>query len=430
MTASLFRVMARHIWRRPLQSTLFVVGVMIGVAMMVAIDMANHSATRAFELSTDSVAGRATHQIVGGPNGVPEDVYLQLRREIGWQLAAPVVEDFVTVDAFEARPLRLFGVDPLAEPPFRNYITAEDQSALDQVAVGRFLVQPNTVLIGQGLAAQYGLAPEDTITVSYGDQRINLTVVAILRADDELTNRALSGLLVVDIATAQEVLAKTGRLSRIDLLVDEDDPAAVAALEAIRASLPPDVRVEVPALRREALSQITDSFQLNLTALSLLALVVGMFLIYNTVSFSVVQRRSVLGTLRSLGVTRRQIFALVIGEAALLSSLGALLGLVLGASLLVGAGPEPMTYRLPLQNRLVSGTFGELRHTHLHAGLDIRTEGTTRWPVTADYCQQPSPRPCCPAWSAVWPRCSPSTGLLAPRQAGVGINAHLRRHLA
>lgn len=324
MTLSLWRVMLRHISRRPIQSVLFIIGVMIGVAMMVAVDMANFSATRAFELSADSVAGRATHQIIGGPNGIDEAVYVQIKTDFGLREAAPIVEDFVVANALDERPLRLLGVDAFAEPPFRNYLTADDTDSLTEY--GRLLIEPNTILIGERLANTYDLNTNDNIRVRYGETEIDLTIVAILQSEDELTARALEGILVTDIATAQEVLGRVGVLSRIDLLIQDND----ALLDQIRDVVPSDATLEVPEARREALSEITAAFQLNLTALSLLALVVGMFLIYNTVTFSVVQRRAVLGTLRSLGVTRQQIFRLVVWEAALLSTVGAVLGLALG----------------------------------------------------------------------------------------------------
>ena len=76
--------------------------------------------------------------------------------------------------------------------------------------------------------------------------------------------------------------------------------------------LPPNAQLRQASLRNETLNQMTKAFELNLSALSLLALIVGMFLIYNTISFSIVQRRAVLGTLRCLGVTRREIFGLVL----------------------------------------------------------------------------------------------------------------------
>jgi putative ABC transport system permease protein len=57
-----------------------------------------------------------------------------------------------------------------------------------------------------------------------------------------------------------------------------------------------------------------DAFDVNLTALSLLALIFGMFLIYNSVTFSVVQRRDLLGRLRTIGVTRAEIVRLILGR--------------------------------------------------------------------------------------------------------------------
>src|SRR5512144_844973 len=85
---------------------------------------------------------------------------------------------------------------------------------------------------------------------------------------------------------------------------------------------------------------MTSAFRVNLTALSLLALLVGIFLIYNAMTFSVVQRRAVFGTLRSIGYTREQVFGMVLSEAALVGALGATLGLGLG--ILLGQGAVQM----------------------------------------------------------------------------------------
>ena len=136
---------------------------------------------------------------------------------------------------------------------------------------------------------------------------------------------------MVDVATAQEVLDRVGCLSRIDLMLAGDEAAA-----AIRALLPAGAALSPKSARSGALDQMTRAFRLNLPALSLLALVVGMFLIYNTMTFSVVQRRPLIGTLRALGVTRRQVFALVLGEAALVGVAGSAAGLGLGVLLARG----------------------------------------------------------------------------------------------
>ena len=104
----------------------------------------------------------------------------------------------------------------------------------------------------------------------------------------------------------------------------------------IRLILPEGVEVRPATTQAETLKTMTAAFRLNLTALSLLALVVGLFLIYNTVTFAVVQRRRVLGTFRALGVTRAEVFRLILGEALAVGVVGTALGLALGVAL--GAG--------------------------------------------------------------------------------------------
>lgn len=336
----LLRLAWRHSWRRPLQSIFLVVGVAIGVAMIVAIDLANGSANRAFALGTEQITGRATHQVVGGPDGVDAAVYARLRRDLAFRLSAPVVESYVSVPQLDAQPMRLLGIDPFAEPPFRSYLGGQsvDAAAVDGFGsyLTPFLVEPNTVLIGQSVAARYGLQPGQSLPVRIGARREMLEIVGLLVPSDELSRRALDGLLIVDISTAQELLDRVGRLDRIDLIVPAG-PAGDAKLDEIREILPAGARVVRPSARTGTVEEMTAAFRLNLTALSLLALVVGMFLIYNTVSFSVVQRRPVLGILRALGMTRRELFVMILTEAAFLGLVGTALGLGLGVVMGRGA---------------------------------------------------------------------------------------------
>ncbi|MCB0122909.1 MAG: ABC transporter permease, partial [Caldilineaceae bacterium] len=330
------RLAWRHARRRPLQSLFFVLGVAIGVAMIVAIDLANGSAERAFALGTETVTGKATHQILGGPSGLDEQIYGRLRRELGYRDSAPVVESYVTASELDAQPMRLLGIDPFAEAPFRSYLGIGPQATGTADYLPPLLVQPNTVLLSAVVAERYGLTVGDSIHIRVGTQSHTLTIVGLLQPSDDLSRRALDGLLITDIATAQELLDRVGRLDRIDLLIPPG-AAGTAALASIAAILPPSARIETTAARSGTVSEMTAAFSLNLTALSLLALVVGMFLIYNTVTFSVVQRRPVLGTLRALGMTRREIYGLILLEAGVLGALGTALGLGLGIFLGRGA---------------------------------------------------------------------------------------------
>lgn len=321
--------MIRHPW----QIGLCILGVALGVAVVVAIDLATASARRAFDLSAQSVTGRATHQIVGGPQGLDESLYRRLRVELGVRAAAPVVEGYVQALPLN-QTLQVLGVDVFAEAPFRPYLAGSDNGG--EVDLASLLAEPGTALLAETAARRAGLTPGDMLPLQVGPRATGVRLVGLLRPADETSRRALEGLLITDIATAQELLTMVGRLSRIDLILPADVEDPDRSAQAIRASLPPGAELAPAAARSNALEQMTRAFELNLTALSLLALIVGMFLIYNTMTFSVVQRRGLLGALRCVGVTRGQIAALVLLEAALISLVGSLLGLGLGA--LLGRG--------------------------------------------------------------------------------------------
>ena len=328
MRPVIIRLGWRYISRRPFQSILFVLGVALGVAVVIAIDIANGSASRAFALSSESIIGRATHQIVGGPNGFDSTWYASLRIDLGIKRSAPVVSEFVRVSGSD-RALRLLGVDPLVEAPFRPYLAGEAER-VDFVALNRLIAEPGAVVISHSLAQALKLALNDPLDISAGGRFTAARVVGVIQPDNPTSRQALDDLVITDIATAQEIVGLVGRIHRIDLILDADDD-----LGGIRQVLPPGVSL-VDVKRENALDQMTAAFEINLQALSLLALVVGLFLIYNTVTFSVVQRRHIIGILRSLGTTQAQIFALILGEAFTLGLIGTALGVGLG--LIFGRG--------------------------------------------------------------------------------------------
>ncbi|MDW8054012.1 MAG: FtsX-like permease family protein [Anaerolineae bacterium] len=326
---ALFVLGVRYLLRRPLQLALCVLGVALGVAMVIAIDLANASASRAFDLSTEAVAGRATHQIVGSGDGLDESVYRRLKVELGIAEAAPVVEGYATALEMDAQPIRVLGVDAFAEAPFRSYLGTGNIAA-QAIDLSAFLTRPDAVLISEDAARRYGLNVGSALTLRVGDRRQTMHVVGLLRPEDENSRLTLEGLAIVDISVAQELFDKVGLLSHIDLIADERTPEGRALLERVRSVLPPEAQIVKPQTRSQSVESLTDAFRLNLTALSLLALVVGMFLIYNTVTFSVVQRRPIIGTLRCLGVTRGEVFRQIVIETLLLGLVGSVLGIGLG----------------------------------------------------------------------------------------------------
>lgn len=302
-------------------------GIALGVAAVLGINLANESAREAFGLSVKAVSGRATHQLYGPPEGLPEEIYARLR--LAGVTAAPVVEGFLRLDAGESlqgdslpirgRTFRLLGLDLTAEAPFRAYTGAGSP-----VPVGELFSRPGAVLMSTSTAAELGLKPGQSFRVRMGTHGASLNLLATLDPGNELSRRALEGVLIADVATAQEVLGRVGRLTRIDLILPGGE---------LPLPLPPGCRLEAAGQRERALGAMSEAFHLNLTALSLLSLVVGMFLIYQTSSFTVVQRRFLWGRLRTLGVTRGEILRLVLTEAAWIGAAGTLLGLALGYEL-------------------------------------------------------------------------------------------------
>ena len=341
---TLFYVGWRYLLRHPWQSILMILGITLGVAVVIAVDLANTSASRAFDLSTQSVTGKATHHISGGPLGLDEAIYTRLRRQGPDIPSAPVIIEYVSSPQLGSRPLQLLGIDPFADAPFRDYLGNSPASGAQGYLAGAqtpalqangdlttFLTRPGAVLISSRLAERYGLAEGVTLTLEVAGQEHTAFIAGLLQPTDPLSQQALDGLILADIATTQELTGRLGRLDGIDLILS---PAASEKSRSqenvIRGFLPPSATLQPVSASRDTADQMTSAFRVNLTALSLLALVVGMFLIYNTITFSVVQRRPLFGTLRCLGVTRREIFALVLSEALIVGLMGAFLGIILG----------------------------------------------------------------------------------------------------
>ncbi len=326
MIAPLLIASRRFYLHHPLQLSLAILGVALGVAVFVGVDLANDSARRAFEQSEASIVGSATHQLIGVGTEIPNEIYRSLRLDHGPLIAAPVVETEVRLARAGERRFTLIGIDPLEELDFRNYsalsVDAESGSA-------RLIVEPNTVLIPASLSDELGIAPGSTLSISI-DRRAPVALTLVGRIGDQRYDPdGLNLPLVADIATVQDLRASE-TLTRIDLILTPDERARLESLNLPGIAL-------VPAPSRSAVfDELSGAFRINLTALSLLALLVGVFLIYATMSFAVLQRRSLFGTYRALGVRRRSLLLNVLCEAAAIGGIATVLGIALGYGLAQG----------------------------------------------------------------------------------------------
>jgi len=373
---SLFRTANRRFFRRhPGHLLLTVLGIALGVSIMTGIDLSIESTRKAFELSMNAIVGRTTHHILASVGSLDEHLYPQLRIEQGLRNIAPVVEGYVTSGD---ETLRVLGIDPFAEASVRGRF---QQSA--QPVLARLLGEADTVLLARATAERLGLRAWDRLPLNSTAGTHTVTVLGTIEGDGP-ADAALEGLMLADIATAQEILDRIGHIDRIDVILP-DDPSAEARL---RADLPVGAVLQSAEGRNTAAARMTEAFSTNLKALSTLALLVGMFMIYNAMTFNLLQRRPLLATLRVLGVTRGQVLGEILLEAGAFGAIGALIGVLL--ALLAAQG------LLHLVTRTINDVYFVLTVTHLFIAPAALAKGVLIGVAAALFASLP------PALEAAW----------------------------
>ncbi len=379
----LLKLSAWHYARQhPWQSWLSFLGIVLGVMMVVAIDLASSSADRAFALAVESVNGSITHQILGGDDGVPESVYTKLRTELGFRQSAPSITGTIRIAGKE---FTLIGQDAISELSLQRQRAGFESSGLlfDSALISD--TQNNYVVMSQSAAAEAGFEVGNILEAVTGANQVGvipntatLELLSTLASSDPI---ATEGILYTDISVAQNILQKNGYIDSIDLILNNEQ------VSAIQDWLPLGLSLVYVENRNDTLDQMTSAFHVNLLAMSLLSLLVAALLIYNTVTLSVLRREKTLGIFRAQGVSRSQIFQLILGEAALYGTLASVLGVILGYWLgtalleLVTAAIPDLNYRLNVTTFLVdplSLILGFL----LGLGITLASAAVPAWRAT------------------------------------------------
>lgn len=317
-----FRVMVRPILREKGRSLLVLFAVSLGVAVVLAIDLAGDAAAGSFHSSLQTLAGDNNLEVTAD-GGVPQSLVGDLAR-LPWPLrVTPRVEDHATVAA-TGETIPLIGLDLIAQansPNNTKFIPAQDSAILQDIN------SPDSIWVSRSLCDRIG----GTVTLLINDRRRAYTVRGFLPATDTGADIA-----VMDIDAAQQATGKAGRVDRI-LIKVPDQPGIAQWQQRIRSDLPAGVRLQPQGSETAANRRMLSAFRWNLRILSYIALLVGAFLIYNTISVSVVRRRAEIGTLRALGASRRAVLLAFLAEAAVFGILGSLLALPMGRFLAGGA---------------------------------------------------------------------------------------------
>lgn len=308
--------------RHPSQALLVLVGLALSIAVVVAIDLTIASARGAFELSRQALTGQASHQLLRTGGFVDSAEHARLRLALDLRRAAPVLEGDAVVVAGGHR-VQLLGVDPLAEASVRPWTAAAVGGATDAV-LPALLGRDDAVLVPSALAGSLGLAEGDRLVLRHAGRDTGLAVVAVL-PDGAVPDGARDRLLM-DLPAAQAVLGRPRALSRVDLVLDTGEVGRL--LEALGAHDGLELRATLE--QDAALGAVSAAFETNLRALALLALLVGVFLVFQTLGFLALRRRAQIGLWRAIGVSRAELARLFLTEALVLGAVAGLLGIGLG----------------------------------------------------------------------------------------------------
>jgi putative ABC transport system permease protein len=321
--------MIRPLLQEPVRLGLMVLAVGLGVAVVLAIELAGTAAAGSFHSSVESLAGDNDLEVVAS-GGVPEAVLATLATQPYPLRISPRIEDSA-VDTQTHETLPLIGLDLIAESSryamqdgAGHADSTNDETVEDSL---RDLGNPESVWVSASLKKNAG----EHISLLINDRVSDCVVRGVLPNVSGKEN-----ILLMDIAGAQRALNRFGRVDRILIKLPANSNLAEWQ-KKLSGVLPPGVEVRPQGAGTEENRKMLAAFRWNLRLLSYIALVVGAFLIYNTISVSVVRRRGEIGIVRALGADRGDVLVAFLGEAACLGMAGALVGLPLGRIMAGGA---------------------------------------------------------------------------------------------
>jgi putative ABC transport system permease protein len=303
----------------PGRTLVAIVAIALGVALGFSVYLINRVAADEVEAASRSLFGMADLAVRAPGQGFDENLYPRLASVPGVAVASPVVEAMARIPGQDS-PLRLVGIDPFRAWKLQPAVAAAGATG----STGGGLLAENSVWLSPSAAQRYGLAVGDEFRIQVALDVVTLKVAGFLPPGEY---RQPLGML--DIGTAQWRLDRLGSLDRIDVRLEaRADPQVVRA--AIETILPPGVELTTPGEASDDAVRLSRAYRSNLTALALVALFTGAFLVYATQSLAVARRRREIALLHAMGLTVREQLGASLLSGAIVGTLGSTLGVVLG----------------------------------------------------------------------------------------------------
>jgi putative ABC transport system permease protein len=320
-------ITAPYVRKHKVRTVLTIAGIVLGVAVFVGMHTANRSVLYAFHQTVDRIAGATQLQITAGEPGFPEGVLEKVQSAPEVRVAVPVIEAVVQPPFAGAGTLLILAVDMTGDRSLRDYSFDDaDDAIIEDPLV--FLAQADSLIVTASFAEKHGLKTNMKVPFDTIEGRRDFTIRGIMKSGG-LTSAFGGNLAIMDVYAAQKVFGRGRRFDRIDLAVNEG--ARVEDVQRkLEALLGPGYAVESPGARGQQFENLSQVYAMTANITSLFALFIGMFIIFNTFSIAVAQRRSEIGILRALGATGTQIRRLFLVESAVLGATGSAIGIAVG----------------------------------------------------------------------------------------------------
>ncbi|HTB13309.1 MAG TPA: FtsX-like permease family protein [Bryobacteraceae bacterium] len=310
-----------------LRTFLTTAGIVLGTAVFVGMHTANQSVLAAFHQTVNKIAGGTQLQIVAGDTGFEESVLERVQAVLEVDVAVPVIEASANTELPGQGSLLILGVDMTGDRTLRDYsMESADEEMIDDPLV--FLAQPDSIIVTDTFAKRNSLAIDSKLPMRTMEGEKQFTIRGIMKSGG-LASAFGGNLAVMDIYAAQKVFGRGRHFDRIDLSVKEGSTVEEAQ-KKLEGVLGPGFQVESPSARGAQFESLARVYSISANLTSAFALFIGLFIIFNTFSIAVAQRRREIGILRMLGATQGQIRDMYLGESVVIGVLGSCAGIGLG----------------------------------------------------------------------------------------------------
>ncbi len=363
----------RNLRVRLTRTLLTVAGIVLGVAVILAIAVTNRSIYSGLEALFADVAGNADLTVRAASDndeGFDEQILEQVRTFEGVSAAVPSTADGTMLMLGDREvSLAVYGVDPAVDKEVRPY----------KVIEGEFLPEGDeyAVIVAEDFAERHEIEVGDDVELLVADGHSPVGANAPAGTESFLVvgivakeGPARQAKMVMPLAASQAVFARGHNIDSVDLVAEEEIAKSADTLDRLMASLQdelgPSYEVVYPAAKGRNIAEMLSGMWMGLGFFAITALFVGAYLVFNTFSMTVVERTREIGLLRAVGLTKWQVTRLILIEAFFMGLAGSLLGIVFGLVLSVPMmkvtnttiGLETNLFSVPLESVVTSVVVG------------------------------------------------------------------------